>query len=115
MRAANALHLYLGLAVWAAWFVAAYGGLSVACMAFTPPRAAGVFNAINLGLMILTAGTALWLLISGRRLNHALRHLPAEAPQRERFIGSVSACLYFAAAGATAFVGLPVLVLSPCL
>ncbi len=115
MRVSNAVHLFLGLTVWAVWFVAAYGGLSLACMASAPPRDAGVFNGINVGLATLTVGAAAWLLMAGRALRRALARLPAEAPSRERFLGSVSSCLYFVAAVATLFVGLPVLVLSPCL
>lgn len=115
MRVSNGIHLFLGLTVWAAWFVAAYGGLSLACMASAPPRDAGVFTAINAGLAVLTVATATWLALAGRALRRALVVLPADAPSRYRFIGSVSSCLYFVAALATLFVGLPVLVLSPCL
>ena len=115
MRAAGAMHLFLGLTVWAVWLVAAYGGLSVACMAAAPPRDAGVVNGISIGLAVLTAATVAWLLMSGQALRRALAQLPVDAPPRDRFIGSVSSCLYFVAAVATLFVGLPVLVLSPCL
>ncbi|MFA7505479.1 MAG: hypothetical protein WCZ28_12335 [Burkholderiaceae bacterium] len=114
MRVSNAAHLFLGLALWAVWFVAAYGGLSLACMAAAPPRDAGAFTGINLGLAVLTVGTAAWLAMAGVALRRALMSLPADAPSRERFIGLVSSCLYFVAAVATLFVGLPVLVLPPC-
>mgnify|MGYP001210685966 CR=1 FL=1 len=115
MRTANAAHLFLGLTVWAVWFVAAYGGLSLACMAAAPPREAGAFTGINLGLAVLTVGTATWLAIAGRALRRAHAGLPGDAPALERFIALVSSCLYFVAAAATLFVGLPVLVLPPCL
>lgn len=115
MRISSPVHLYLGLAVWAGWFVAAYGGLSLACMASASPREAGALTGINLGLAALTFGTAAWLAITGHSLRRALRELPVDSPPPDRFLGLVSSCLYFVAAVATLFVGLPVLVLPPCL
>lgn len=113
--AGHPAHLLLGLLVWSIWFVALYGGLSVACAVAPPPVAAGALNWINGTLLLLT------LLVTALLLAWARRCLAAVKPPAEsgsgvtRFLPAMSAALYLAAAAATLAVGVPVIVLPPCL
>ena len=54
--------LAAGYTLWALWFVAAYGGLSVACAVAPPAAGRGPFTALNLALIVLTLGTVALLL-----------------------------------------------------
>lgn len=108
------LHLVLGLAIWAAWFVMVYGGLSVACSLAPPARASGPFTWINGVLLLLTLAVVLLLLFLGWR---CWRWKPA-CQDRDRdpeFISRVATLLYILTAAATLMIGLPVAVLPPCL
>ncbi|MFY0664848.1 MAG: hypothetical protein JXQ97_09480 [Natronospirillum sp.] len=52
--------LVIGLTVWCVWFVAVYGGLSVACELAAPEPARGAFNTISLTLIVLTWCNTCW-------------------------------------------------------
>ncbi|MFO7647146.1 hypothetical protein [Halomonas sp. 3H] len=103
--------LLLGLTLWSLWFVALYGGLSVAC-ALAPPRPGqGAFTAINGGLALLTLATlALLAWLAWRGLDAARREA-----DRRRFIALTGAGLHLFSAAGVAFVGLPIVTLPPCL
>ncbi len=51
------LQLTLGLIVWSVWFVALYGGLSVACAVAPPAATLGALTWINGLLLLLTLAT----------------------------------------------------------
>ena len=114
-RAVHPAHLVLGLVVWAVWFVAMYGGLSVACAVAPPPLAAGALTWVNGLLLLLTAFTASALLYAAWRCWLAAR-AAAEAAgvTRSRFIPTVSAAVHLSAAAAVLAMGVPVIVLPPC-
>lgn len=105
------LQLILGLSLWSLWFVMLYGGLSVACELAPPDPARGVLTAHNilLGLVSLaTLGLLLWLAWSCLA---AFRRLVGVA----RYLSAVSAGLHLFSAVGVAVVGLPLLLLPPCL
>jgi hypothetical protein len=114
LNAAHPVHLVLGLVVWSVWFVAMYGGLSVACAIVPPPETAGALTWINGLLLLLTGFTAAALLYGAGRCWLAVR-AAADDPQLVRFIPGVSALVYLSASGAVLAIGLPVIVLPPCL
>ncbi|WP_225783960.1 hypothetical protein [Xenophilus sp. Marseille-Q4582] len=113
--------LALGFSVWSLWFVVAYVGLSLGCAMAPPPAGPGAFTALNLGLSLWTVATvgmllaAAWVCLRAWRAARAPGpHGPAGAARR-RFMAGLSALLHLAAAGATVFVGLPLVWLPPCL
>lgn len=102
--------LVLGLTVWSIWFVAWYGGLSVACQMAPPDPGAGALTWINLSLLLITLVTLVPLLYWARRCWRA----SADASPQGRFIARVAAGGHLLAAGATLVMVLPTLVLPPC-
>lgn len=104
------LELVLGLIVWSVWFVALYGGLSLACAYVPPDPQAGALTWLNALLAVFTAVTTAWLAL---RAHACWRRLPTPA-SRQRFVAAVAAGVYASAAVATLFIGVPVLVLPPC-
>jgi hypothetical protein len=114
LTAAHPVHLVLGLVVWSVWFVAMYGGLSVGCAVAPPPESAGALTWINGLLLLLTVFTAAALVYGALRCWFAVR-AAADDPRRARFIPGVSAAVYLSASGAVLAMGLPAIVLPPCL
>lgn len=112
--AEHPIHLVLGLIVWSVWFVAIYGGLSVACSVAPPPEQSGALNWVNGVIALVTALLLVWLSLQANRCWREARHSPAEPPRR-RFMCMVSAGMYVVAAISTLVVGLPVVGLPPCL
>jgi hypothetical protein len=113
LHPAHPLHLVLGLLLWFVWFCAVYGGLAVACAWRAPSGPSTVFSALNataLALTLVTAALLLWAAWVGAR---ALRSGAVPLP-RQRFVVRVSAVLYAVAAASTLAVGLPLLVVPPC-
>ncbi|MHA6493457.1 hypothetical protein ACX0MV_09440 [Pseudomonas borbori] len=106
------VHIALGLVLWSLWFVAIYGGLSVACSLAPPEPQHGAWTWIN-GLLVLFS--LLTLLVLGAlawwcwRAGQLLTLRP-----RERFVALLSAGTHAVAAVATLFITLPVLALPPC-
>jgi hypothetical protein len=104
------LHLAIGMTLWSLWFVAFYGGLSVACAVAPPDPLHGAFTAINAGLALLTLATVgllAWLAWRAWQVARSTRG-------RARYLARLSAGLYaFAAIGAL-YMGLPVIALPPC-
>lgn len=119
--------LVAGFTLWAIWFVAVYGGLSVACAVGDPAPTGGLRSGLTLALLALTLGTVLVLLLAAGHCWRGLRRMRAgsEAPvddeegreraQRRQFVAGLAALLHLTAAVATVFVGLPLLWLPPCL
>ncbi|MDA7415016.1 hypothetical protein PGB34_01440 [Xenophilus arseniciresistens] len=116
----RAWHVAAGFTLWSLWFVAAYGALSVACAVAPPAPARGPFTGVNLSLLLLTLATVALLLAAAWQCWRGRRALRPEGPAhreravRRRFLAGLSALLYLTAAAATAFVGLPLLWLPPC-
>lgn len=110
MRPGHPLQLALGLSVWSLWFVAAYGGLSVACALAPPAAEQGAVTWLNALLGALTLITAAWLLRQAWRL----WRLPRPETTAGRFVIRAGAGLDLLAALATLFVGLPIAGLPPC-
>jgi hypothetical protein len=106
------MHLVLGLLVWSLWFVALYGGLSVACSVAPPPVADGAVTWINAVLLLITLPTIALLSWAALRCWQATP--PAETTAERRFIGRQAAALYALAAALTFAIGAPVLLLPPC-
>lgn len=100
--ALHPLQLVLGLAVWAVWFVAAYAGVSIGCIA--DQRGSGVSPGLLRGLLLASAALVLTGLAFGAvRCMRAGRH----AQGAGRFVAAAGACLHLAAALSVAFVALP--------
>lgn len=114
--ATHPLQLALGLTLWALWFVSVYGGTSLGCALSPPPAEAGAATWINLSLGLLTLATVSLMLWWARRCWRARERIEAEGEGRTRlgFIAGVAAALHAVAAVATAFVGLPLVALPPC-
>lgn len=110
----HALHLALGLTVWALWFVVIYGGMSLACRFAPPPPALGALTWVNGSVALLTLVTVSLLLWAAWACWRA-RHTDREPTGARRFIARVSAGLYVASALATLAVGAPSIRLPPCL
>lgn len=105
------VHLIVGLTVWAVWFVAIYGGLAVGCNIDPPPSEYGALNWINLGIAALTLPTLALLAVLG--LASWKARIAPTSPQR--FCAYTGAGLYLTAFISTVAVGLPAVVLPPCL
>jgi hypothetical protein len=104
------LQLALGLIIWSAWFVLIYSVLSIACEFATLDEALHSRNWLNGLLLILTLVTTAFLLFLAWRCWRA-----ATPPGHKQFITRVAAGIYLVAAISTLAVGLPTLVLPPCL
>lgn len=103
------LQLAFGFIIWSLWFIAIYGGMSVACSLGPPDPGLGAKTWINGVLLLATlAVTALLLLL-------AMRCWRVPDCGHRRFIARVATCVYFFAALSTLAVGLPSAVLPPCL
>lgn len=106
------IQLALGLVIWSAWFVAAYGGLSVGCRIAPPAPEAGSFTWINLALLAITVPVIAGLLVLARR---CWRFADSGQGQGQGFVASVAAGIHLTAAAATLGIALPALYLPPCL
>lgn len=119
LRADHPWQLVLGLSVWALWFIAVYGGLSVGCAVAPPDASLGPRTPLNAALLLLTAATTGWLAFWAWQCLRATTQLrdgagDAGANARRRFMAGVAAALHACAAVSTLVVGLPLLVVAPC-
>ncbi|WP_198411302.1 hypothetical protein [Marinimicrobium alkaliphilum] len=106
------VHTTLGLLLWALWFVVLYGGLSIVCAVAPPAAASGALTGLNGGLLLLTATVLALLAIMTWRCWRAGK---AQAPgSSERFMARLGAGAHGVSALATLWIGLPVVVLPPC-
>ncbi|WP_447928633.1 hypothetical protein [Vreelandella sp. EE27] len=104
-------HLVVGLTLWSIWFVAVYGGLSVACAVAPPAPDQGAMTGLNLGLglfSVLTTLALLWLTWAGWQVGK-------EHTGRPRFHALVSAGLYLFSAFGVIFAGMPIIGVPPCM
>ncbi|TBU88804.1 hypothetical protein [Phytopseudomonas dryadis] len=108
----NPMHMILGLIIWSLWFVALYGGQSVACSVAPPALQDGAWTWLNLALGVGTALTLVLLGALARLFWRAARH--AQRSERERFVASIAAWINLIAALATLFIALPIVGLPPC-
>lgn len=104
------LQLALGLIIWSGWFVLMYAVLSISCAFAMPDNSLSPFNWLNALLLVLTLITTALLGFLAWRC----WRVPTQ-PGHYRFIARVAAGIYLASAVSTLAVGLPVLVLPPCL
>ncbi|MBZ2188344.1 hypothetical protein K8B33_04515 [Alcanivorax sp. JB21] len=111
IAAVHPFQLPLGLVIWALWFVAVYGGLSVGCAIATPAAEAGSLTWINAVLGLLTLVVTVGLLALARFCLMAARNEPRT---ERRFIARLAAGVHVIAAVSTLITGLPILVLPPC-
>ncbi|MDX1552628.1 MAG: hypothetical protein R3198_08410 [Marinobacter sp.] len=109
------IHLFLGLIIWAAWFVALYGGLSVGCT-IAPPASdeqAGTWiNGVIVAVALLVGGYLLWC--AYRCLQGASEAKLQKDSRLKVFISRTAAAVYLVSAFASLALGVPGLVLSPC-
>ncbi len=87
-----------------------YSVLSLGCAFAIPEETVSPFNSLNILLLLLTLITTALLAYLAKRCWRA-----ATPPGDKRFMARVAAGLYVAAAFSTLAIGLPVLVLPPCL
>lgn len=104
-------HFVGGLTLWSIWFIAVYGGLSVACAVVPPDPDQGAFTHINITLLLVSLITALLLAgLAWGCFQEARQH-----EGRQHFNAFVSAWLYVFSTLAVAFVAAPIVGLPPCL
>lgn len=110
------LQLVIGPAIWLAWFGVVYGALSVACAVVPPAPERGPWNWVNGGLLLLTLVTAAGLAAAAWASHRAKRRL-GQGPQagRDRFLAHAGVLLHAISALSTLAVGLPLLLLPPCI
>ena len=109
------IQLVLGLSIWAIWFVIIYAGLSVACERQPVGLEQGSLTSLNLVLMAFTMLTCGLLLFMAHRNWRRARRVWTELSHAQRFIVRLSVALDMVAALVTLAVGLPAVVLPPCL
>jgi hypothetical protein len=120
LPSSHPLHLVLGFTVWAVWFVILYGGLSVICAVEPPPVERGILNWTSASLLVGTMGIAAtlswsaWQRFRSRTPQQRENAAAGEDARWPQFVAQASAWLYAAAAISTLVVGLPLLVLAPC-
>lgn len=106
----NPAQIPLGLLIWSLWFVALYGAQGLGCALAPPPPQAGASTWLNAALGLFTLLTLALLVVLAWRFWRL-----AAATAAQRFVARVSAGVHVVAALATAFMGLPLLSLPPCL
>ncbi len=104
------LQLALGLTIWSLWFVTVYGGLSVVCAVTPPTPDQGALTGINLVLGVLTLMTLGLLAGMTQRCMAAARRKRG----RLRYMSALAGGLYLFSTVSVGFVGLPLLMLPPC-
>lgn len=107
--------LILGPTVWGIWFSAVYGGLSVGCVIAPPDPEKGPWTWINISLWLFTVLVVLLLLRWAWRCWREIRRESPQQPGRRRFIAVMGAGLHLMSALGTLFIGVPILILAPCI
>lgn len=109
------VQLVVGLSIWAVWFVIIYAGLSVACEQQSGGLQQGSLTSVNLVLMAFTMLTCGLLLFLAHHNWRSARRMWRALSSSQRFIVRLSVALDLVAALVTLAVGLPAVVLPPCL
>ncbi len=104
----------LGLVIWSLWFVALYGGQAVVCASSPPAPEQGIWNWLNGGFGLLTLATFALLAWLARHF-WKLSRPPHELNERQVFVTKLAAGIHMIAALVTLFVGIPLLLIPPCL
>lgn len=105
------LHLVLGLALWALWFVILYAGLSIVCTVAPPAADQGALTLVNSAVLaggVAVAGALCWC------ARYVLRAAGTRARQPGEVPASVSVALYTVSAVASLAIALPGVLLPPC-
>ena len=115
-HAGHPMALATGLALWFAWLCLVYGGAAAGCAIAPPPPLQGPWNWINAVLGVATVALVAGLGIAAWRAGRAAARMAGDAPgvARRRFFASTATVMHGVAAAATLVVGLPLLVLAPC-
>ncbi|MDO8863429.1 hypothetical protein Q6D67_17145 [Haliea sp. E1-2-M8] len=113
-RPGHPLHLVLGPMLWAGWFVALYASLSVVCSRIPPATSQGAMTWLNGILLLGTVIVALLLATLSYQCWRAASANSSGNGSRE-FIGRVSAGAYLLTASSTLILGVPVILLPPCI
>lgn len=108
------MQLVFGLAIWAVWFVMIYAGLSLACE-YVGSAESDSLSWINLVLMAFTMLTCGLLLFLAHRTWRDARLTWRDQRPASRFIVRTAVLLDLVAALVTLAVGLPAVMLPPCL
>lgn len=116
--AEHPLNLVAGLVIWSIWFIAVYGGLSVACAVGAPDLGGAAPRGVIVGLAALTLaviGVLCACALASRRAVTAATTAPTrEGAEIRRFFATAGMALHVVAAVATAFTGLPLLAVPSC-
>jgi MFS family permease len=113
-------HLAAGFVLWLVWFALLYGAQGIGCAVAAPPAQQGSATGINvlLGLWTLAFffGFAVAAVLMARVASRQGRQGwdEVEPSPLARFVAPTAAVLYGACAVCTLVVGLPVLVVPPC-
>ncbi|NMH59384.1 hypothetical protein [Alteromonas ponticola] len=105
------IHYVAGWIIWAIWFVAAYGGLAVACKIEPPAPEQGIFNWLNLSFFVITM--VVFVLLCLYAVDK--RKLLKEAPPQTKFALQIATAVYAFSAFGTLMVGLALVMVTPCL
>lgn len=103
------LQLALGLIIWSVWFVLIYSVLSIGCAFAMSDNSLSPLNWLNALILVLTLLTTALLGFLAWRCWQA-----PVAPGNHHFVARVASGIYLASAVSTLAIGLPVLVLPPC-
>ena len=107
------IHNPLCFIICSLWFVALYGGLSVACEVAPPPVEAAQWTWLNALLLVATLAVVTLLVA----LTFGFWRASERARQRpkERFVAWIAAAVNATAVLACLFIALPILSMPPCL
>lgn len=114
IRPGHPLHLVLGPTIWATWFVVLYASLSVACSLVPPAASQGAMTWLNALLLVLTVLVTLLLaILAWRCWRNASGNTDGTGDRA--FVSKVAAGVYLLSASSTLVIGVPVVLLPPCM
>ncbi|MEP1213946.1 MAG: hypothetical protein ABJM11_07465 [Marinobacter sp.] len=109
------VHLFLGLAIWAAWFVVLYGGLSVGCTIAPPDSEEQAGTWINGAIVVVASLVGGYLLWCAYRCAQASSQAKLQRDNRLGvFISKTAAAVYLVSSIASLALGVPGVLLPPC-
>lgn len=107
------IQIPFGLIIWSIWFATMYGSHAVVCSIAPPDPRLGIFNWLNVSFGLATLLVVVVLLWLGRR-SWKLSQPPHDLDERQVFVTRVASGIHFIAALSTAFIGLQLAFLPPC-